>query len=186
MTKKSHSLYSMWKGMRNRCNNPNYRAYHRYGGRGIKVCNRWDDFWAFVRDMGERPEGFTIDRKDNDGDYEPSNCKWSSYSEQMNNKYNNHVIRYNGEEKTLMCWSKFLGFDYHRVKALIYKGYSMVEAINHVSDDKRRFFKGKLLSIPEIMRQEKCELDYSLVINRICRGWDVERAIKTPKKRILK
>ena len=78
--------YSTWEAMLNRCNNPNNDWYHRYGGRGIKVCQSWHDFENFLMDMGERPEGMTIDRINNDGDYEKSNCKWSTPLEQANNK----------------------------------------------------------------------------------------------------
>lgn len=80
--------YITWEAMRGRCNNPNSDWYHRYGGRGIKICERWNDFQNFLDDMGERPEGKTIDRIDPDGDYKPSNCKWSTPKEQSNNKSN--------------------------------------------------------------------------------------------------
>jgi hypothetical protein len=72
--------------MRNRCNNPTNTNYPSYGGRGIKVCKRWDDFTVFLADMGEKPEGKTLDRINNDGDYEPGNCRWATRSEQQKNK----------------------------------------------------------------------------------------------------
>ena len=80
------SEYRAWTGMRIRCNNPNNRDYKNYGGRGIKVCERWNSFENFIQDMGNKPAGHSLDRIDNDGDYSPSNCKWSSKTEQQSNR----------------------------------------------------------------------------------------------------
>ena len=86
--RKYHPLYNTYKGLFSRCYNPKNKNYHRYGGRGITVCDRWsaqDGFWRFVKDMGERPEGTSLDRIDNSKGYSPDNCRWATYKMQNNN-----------------------------------------------------------------------------------------------------
>jgi hypothetical protein len=79
-------IYAGWRAMKDRCLNPNNHAYDRYGGRGITICERWMKFENFHQDMGDKPAGLTLDRIDNDGNYEPGNCKWSTPAEQARNR----------------------------------------------------------------------------------------------------
>lgn len=79
--------YRIWKSMLQRCNNPKCTAYARYGGRGITVCDRWRNFENFLEDMGIQPPGLTLDRTNNNGNYEPSNCRWVTHKENCNNRY---------------------------------------------------------------------------------------------------
>jgi hypothetical protein len=85
--------YASWTAMRQRCNSPTYHAYYLYGGRGISVCARWDNFQNFRSDMGDRPSGLTLDRINNDGNYEPGNCKWSTLAEQAKNRRKKYTRR---------------------------------------------------------------------------------------------
>lgn len=81
-----HPLYSAWSDMRRRCSNPDHPAYKYYGGRGIQVCERWNCFAAYLEDVGERPSGYSLDRVDNDGNYEPGNVRWADRSTQAKNR----------------------------------------------------------------------------------------------------
>ena len=98
--------------MKNRCFNINYPGYKNYGGRGIIVCPKWiESFESFYRDMGDCPNGMSLDRKDNDGNYEPENCRWATQRQQQNNKRNNDKISYKGETKTQAQWARSLGMN---------------------------------------------------------------------------
>jgi hypothetical protein len=89
--------YISWRAMRKRCRNPRYDAYKNYGARGITICDRWESFDNFLADMGPRPAGMSLDRIDNDGNYEPSNCRWATRYEQGRNTRKCHYRLINGE-----------------------------------------------------------------------------------------
>lgn len=102
--------YQAWSGMHERCRNKKYKSWHRYDGRGIKICKRWYKFENFLKDMGHpSTKSHSLDRISNDGDYEPSNCRWATWQEQNSNKSTNRVIEFNGTKKTLKQWANQTG-----------------------------------------------------------------------------
>jgi len=101
-------LYRIWSGMRQRCENPKCEAYKFYGGRGISVCNEWNSIHAFIKwakTHGYKKE-LTIERIDNNGNYEPSNCTWIPMAEQAHNRRSSHIITYKGRSQILTDWAK--------------------------------------------------------------------------------
>ena len=94
--KSPHPLYSVWQGMRRRCRNPLAKQFNDYGGRGISICSEWDDFHQFVADIGERPDGFSVERIDNDKGYSPENCRWASRIEQQRNQRTTRRVTIDG------------------------------------------------------------------------------------------
>ena len=108
---RNSSTYNIWCNMKARCLNPKNHAYANYGGRGITICAKWrDSFEEFLRDMGERPHGMSIDRyPDNDGNYEPGNCRWASTRDQNRNRRGNRILTVNGVARTMVEWSEILG-----------------------------------------------------------------------------
>lgn len=117
-------LYKIWDNMKARCFNPNSTEYERYGGRGIIVCSEWlgengfENFrdWALQNGYNDT---LTIDRIELDKDYSPSNCKWSTYEEQLNNTSRNRLLTYNGKTQTMAQWSKELGIGYNTLNTRI-------------------------------------------------------------------
>ena len=170
--------YKCWVNMKQRCTNPNDRSYPNYGGRGIKVCAAWgDSFQQFYTDMGARPTGYSIDRIDNDGDYEPSNCKWSTHKEQQSNKRSNRWITYGGNTMTVTQWSKLTGTD---VAQRIHNGWDEAKAVSTpvIVHANSITSAGCTRSIMQ-WQQELCNPQIG---NRIRNGWTVDRALTQPYK----
>jgi hypothetical protein len=114
-------IYGSWDAMTQRCTNSNHKAYPNYGGRGIKIYEEWRDFlkfheWAINNGWAPKME---LDRIDNDGNYEPNNCRWVTHSINNRNKRNNRLITYNGETKTLAEWSEMTGLSFKCIQGRI-------------------------------------------------------------------
>jgi hypothetical protein len=107
----------IWQLMMRRCFNEKDAVYHHYGGRGISVCKEWQNYENFKRDMWPRPAGLSLERIDNNGNYELSNCKWASQLEQVNNRRSNKLMELDGEVKTVAEWSKI----YNIQAAIVYQ-----------------------------------------------------------------
>jgi hypothetical protein len=104
--------YRTWVQMRRRCLSPTNPAYPSYGGRGIGICDRWSDFAAFYDDMGPRPEGTTLDRRDNDLGYSPDNCRWATKVQQTRNRRTTAFVEFNGETLSMQEWAERVGVAY--------------------------------------------------------------------------
>lgn len=124
--------YVAWANMRARCNRSNHPKYADYGGRGIKVCDRWElSFMDFLRDVGFRPDStYSLDRKDNNGDYEPGNIRWSTRSEQQINRRANHFLTFKGETLTISQWAEKLGVTHTLIDTRIRRGWPVERALS--------------------------------------------------------
>ena len=130
------SFYYAWNNMKIRCNNPRYREYYLYGGRGIKVDSRWDSFEGFYDDMfNGYVRGLTLDRIDNNGNYSPENCRWATTEMQANNKRNNNYITFEGITKTLSQWARAVGVKGSTMRQRYYVyGWSVEKCLTTVPD----------------------------------------------------
>lgn len=128
MEKWNKTLYRIYQNMLQRCKNPNHSTWHYYGGRGISVCERWigskrgEGFANFLADLGDRPEGFTLERINTNGNYEPSNCCWASRKDQYRNRRSNVFIQWNGESKILKDWETETGIRSDVISRRLEKG----------------------------------------------------------------
>lgn len=127
---KRRSEYNTWKNIRQRCGNPKHAKFAYYGGRGIKVCERWASFELFLLDMGARPEGSpTIERLDYNKGYEPGNCKWATWTEQQNNKRNSLNLTLGERTQTVSDWARELGFSEWCIRSRLKMGWSIERAL---------------------------------------------------------
>lgn len=119
------ATYFAWKDMRRRCQKQSDPQWKDYGERGITVCERWrNDYDAFVEDMGERPDGMSLDRKDNSGDYTPENCRWATRTEQNRNARSNRYLEFQGRRMLLTDWAGELGIAVPTLHERLTKDYT--------------------------------------------------------------
>lgn len=135
--------YKAWHAMLERCNNPNNKFYSYYGGRGIKVCDRWHAFENFASDMGPREPGMTIDRVDNNGNYEPDNCRWASRKTQQNNRRACRMVTLRGKTQSLTMWCEELGIPRGTVRSRLNRGWDLIKAITEPVKARRGTRKGR-------------------------------------------
>jgi hypothetical protein len=123
-------VYPIWAMMVQRCTNPKNVNFHKYGGRGITVCDKWLTFEGFYADMGDRPtENHSIERIKNNGNYEPSNCKWATVQEQANNTRRNKIITYKGETNTIAMMARKYNLRYGQLYHRLRQGWSVDKSI---------------------------------------------------------
>jgi hypothetical protein len=124
-----HPAYDSWSHMIQRCTNPKSQDWPNYGGRGITICDRWFVFSNFAADMGERPYGTTLDRKDNEKGYSPDNCKWSTRVEQERNKRSNRRLIVEGVSRTVAEWAELLGIRANTITLRLRRGWPVERAL---------------------------------------------------------
>jgi hypothetical protein len=127
---RSTKEYGIWCHIKERCNNTKSPAYPLYGGRGIRICEAWTDFAAFLADVGPRPSAaHSIDRIDSNGHYEPGNVRWATWKQQQRNRRNNRVVTFAGVTAPLSELCETLGLKYKTIHARLRHGFSIEEAM---------------------------------------------------------
>lgn len=128
---RSTSTYNRWNAMKQRCLNPNNASYHRYGGRGISVCERWLKFENFFQDMGIAPDGMMIERIDNSKGYSPENCRWATFVDQCRNRRSNRLITAFGKTMMLSEWAEHFRIPMKNLWYRLNSGWDVEDALKH-------------------------------------------------------
>jgi hypothetical protein len=181
----------IWKAMRQRCQNPRHRAWQWYGARGIKVCDRWQNFELFLADMGEAPPGMSIERRNNNGHYDPTNCHWTTRGEQSRNRRSNRIITYRNRGQTLMAWAEETGLKRETIALRLERGWTTGQALGFATPPTGKgraperanvahppnllTYKGKTLSISDWAREVGLPRD--TIRYRVDRGWTAGQAL---------
>lgn len=176
--------YRAWADMLTRCMNPKFIKYEYYGGKGIKVCERWVmSFVAFYDDMGTCPPKHTLDRIESDKDYEPGNCRWVTQAKQMRNQGRNRMLTLNGKTQCLTDWAADAGMTAAQLNHRLERGWSVEKALaqNHIKG-KAITFNGQTMNIAAWSKVTG--IDAATLVNRLGKhGWSAEKALTTPVRR---
>jgi hypothetical protein len=170
--------------MRQRCFCKSSDNYKHYGGRGIGICKRWNDVLNFVMDMGEPKIGQTLERINNDGDYEPGNCRWATVNEQRNNMRSNRVVKYRGKNQTITQWARELGLRATTLYGRLNSGQEIARAMCAGNQNQRLVsFRGKTQSVGQWA--DEVGVTRMALSNRLnYLGWSTKRALtEKPRRR---
>lgn len=191
--KTKDDLHHVWENLKDRCLNPNSSVWSLYGGRGITVCDEWKDnyeaFDEWARANGYE-KGLSLDRIDNDGNYEPTNCRWATAKEQCRNRSNNRILTIDGKSHCVSEWAEIVGMNPSTIVTRLRRGWTDKEAvygrekvINRESYRNRATnrlltYKGETHCVIEWA--ELLGINANTIRGRLCRGWSDERTLGTP------
>lgn len=174
-------LYKVWGTMRNRCYSKKRYDYHRYGGRGIVICKEWRDNFLAFREWAIAngyKKGLTIERKDNNDIYKPSNCTWATRRQQANNRRTNRTVTFRGETLTIAQWSRRTGVKQHTLRYRIEAGWAIKVALSaHLKKNVKYSLSGESRTLKEW--GHKLSIGYGTLRNRLKSGWSVEKTLTT-------
>ena len=177
--------YKAFQSMKQRCLNPNNKSYKNYGGRGIKICERWmerNGFNNFIEDMGHKPSAkHSIDRMNNDEDYSPENCRWTTQAEQMRNTSKTLNITFRNKTQCLKDWCQELNINYHKAHDRFKAGNSIEDILSdskYTKNNRLLEFNGQIKSLQDWATQYN--INQSALNRRLFRGWTIEKSLTTP------
>lgn len=177
-------LYMIWFKMKARCRNPKIPTYKWYGGKGVSVCDEWQEFqpfydWSMANGYTEK---LTIDRIDVNGNYEPSNCRWVDMKTQMNNTTSNVLVTYNGKTQTISQWADELNINVKTLYTRFERGFSVERALNYNYKKSHAItYMGKKQTVVEWAKE--FNINAQTLYTRLNRGWSIEKALTKPVKK---
>lgn len=177
-----HPLYQTWANAKSRCHNTRHRDFKNYGGRGIYMCSEWrDSFESFLRDMGDRPKGTSLDRRDNNGPYSPQNCRWASPVEQHRNTRLNHQLEAFGKCQTLAEWSQETGVTSDVLCRRLQRGWPVEKALSPQHSRLTNItYQGKEWTVKDLA--QSVGMEPSTLRYRLKRGIAIEQALRLEVK----